>query len=57
MTEFEEYIQLYKERYGSSGPSFSSGCSKENIVVDSPFKCGCWKCHLLELREWKKSQS
>ena len=57
MTKFEEYWQLYKERYGNSGPSISSSC-KGSVAADSPFPvphCGCWECQLVELRKKGKS--
>jgi len=45
-TEFNEYLRLYKERYGDSGPSISSSCGGKNKK-----NCGCWTCHLQKLRK------
>lgn len=56
-TTYEEYLRLYYERYGDSGPSISSSC-KGSVAADSPFPvphCGCWECQLVELRKWNKS--
>ena len=51
--DFDDHRRLYRERYGTDeGPSFSPSCGGKN----NPSECGCWTCHLLELREWKKSQ-
>ena len=51
MTEYEEYIKLYYERYGDSGPSISISALKHKA---NPEECGCYECQLIELREWKK---
>jgi len=53
MDRFDEYLSLYKERYGDFGPSMSS--SYEKHPYDSG--CGCWECQLVELREYKKSST
>ena len=52
MVEFDEFWELYKERYGDSGPSVSATSCPHR---PSP-KCGCWQCQLKELRKWKKEQ-
>ena len=45
-TAYDEYLRLYRERYGDSGPSWSSSCNGKGGD-----DCGCWTCHLQELRK------
>ncbi len=49
--KFDEYWELYQEHYGDQGPSISAECGNRKR---DPKNCGCWKCHLVELREWKR---
>lgn len=65
ISSFEEFWRLYQKQYGDCGPSISSSCGRGRIrrflysatrFMREGFGCGCWKCHLDELREWKKSQ-